>query len=76
LKMINLYHNTLFIKNITEFSDATFNFGRGAYNYKNQNFSPKVYVLEEFSTFNSSLEKNIFNFLNGCLVKLVKFIKK
>ena len=40
----------------------TFNFGRGAYNYKTQNFSPEVYVLEEFSTFNSSLEKIYFQF--------------
>ena len=62
LKMINLYHNTLFIKNITELSDAVFNFGRGAYNYKTLNFAPDVYTLEEFSTFNYSLEKKYFQF--------------
>jgi CelD/BcsL family acetyltransferase involved in cellulose biosynthesis len=76
LKMINLYHNTLFIKNITEFSDATFNFGRGAYNYKTQNFSPDVYVLEEFSTFNSSLEKKYFQFSKWLLSEVREIYKK
>jgi len=76
LKMINLYHNTLFIKNITKFSDATFNFGRGAYSYKTQNFSPEVYVLEEFSTFNSSLEKKYFQFSKWLLSKVRKMYKK
>ena len=38
-QMINLYHNTLFIKTITEKQTSLFNFGRGNYSYKNQNSS-------------------------------------
>lgn len=76
LKMINLYHNTLFIKKITKFSDASFNFGRGAYNYKTQNFSPEVYVLEEFSTFNSSLGKKYFQFSKWLFNEFLRIYKK
>ena len=53
IQMINLYHNTLFIKKITESSNATFNFGRGIYNYKIQNFAPETKVLLEIRTFNN-----------------------
>lgn len=60
LKMINLYHNTIFIKYITNLSSATFNFGRGIYNYKIQNFAPEPRDLVELNTFRNKLEKIIF----------------
>jgi len=60
LQMINLYHNVVVIKNCTFKSDAIFNFGRGAYNYKIQNFQPELFSLFEYNSFNSSFGKSIF----------------
>lgn len=58
--MINLYHNTLFLKNITEASDASFDFGRGDYNYKIQNYSPEFFDLFELNTFENYFERFLF----------------
>tara|TARA_B100001250_G_scaffold40975_1_gene32429 strand:- start:11546 stop:12550 length:1005 start_codon:yes stop_codon:yes gene_type:complete len=66
--MINLYHNTLFLKNITESSEASFNFGRGDYNYKIQNYSPEVFDLFELNTFENYFERLLF--------KIFRFNKK
>lgn len=63
-KMVNLYHNTLFIKNITEEYDAVFNFGRGAYNYKIQNFQPEVFNLYNFYVFGNIFEVLFFQIIN------------
>ena len=53
-QMINLYHNTLFIKTITEKQTAIFNFGRGNYLYKNQNFSPNFFPLFSINIFRNN----------------------
>lgn len=62
LKMINLYHNIVFIKSITQDSCATFNFGRGIYNYKTQNFAPELRDLIEMNTFRNKIEQSAFKF--------------
>ena len=59
-QMMNLFHNTLFIKRITSDESAIFNFGRGAYLYKLQNFAPEIHRLYECNTFKNSLEKMKF----------------
>jgi len=74
-QMINLYHNTLFIKHITEESNAIFNFGRGAYNYKIQNFRPEILELYELNTFTNNLEKRLFIVLRNMKNKLRKIYK-
>jgi hypothetical protein len=74
-QMINLYHNTLFIKHITEESNAIFNFGRGAYNYKIQNFRPEILELYELNTFTNNLEKRLFIVLRNMKDKLRKIYK-
>jgi hypothetical protein len=67
-QMVNLYHNTLFIEDITKNSDAIFNFGRGAYDYKIQNYQPEVFELFELNTFENMPEKVLF--------QIFQFIKK
>ena len=57
MQMMNLYHNTRFIKEITSKESVIFNFGRGAYKYKLQNFNPEVFNLYEFITFNNTFLK-------------------
>ena len=74
--MINLYHNTLFIKKITEGSDALFNFGRGDYNYKIQNYYPQVFDLFELNTFGSNFEKTLFRVLRFSKMVIIYFYKK
>ena len=54
--MINLYHNTLFIKEITKESDAIFNFGRGDYSYKTQNFAPDIFSLFQVNAFKNKFQ--------------------
>ncbi|MEC9209432.1 MAG: hypothetical protein VX762_03295 [Bacteroidota bacterium] len=75
-KMINLYHNTLFIKNITENSDATFNFGRGAYDYKVQNYQPEVFGLFELNIFENMLEKVLFQMSQRTKKSIKQFYRK
>jgi len=65
LQMINLYHNVVVIKNCTLKSDAIFNFGRGVYSYKIQNFQPKILPLFEYNTFKSPFGKFIFIMKKG-----------
>jgi hypothetical protein len=55
--MMNLFHNTIFIKRITSDESAIFNFGRGTYLYKLQNFAPEIHHLYECNTFKNSFEK-------------------
>ena len=57
MQMMNLYHNTRFIKEITSKESAIFNFGRGTYKYKLQNFNPEIFNLYEFITFNNAFLK-------------------
>jgi len=71
LKMINLYHNIKFIKSITKLSAATFNFGRGVYNYKLQNFAPELKILVDFSTFENKCTMYIF-LLKNSLRRIIK----
>ena len=58
--MANLYHNILFIKRISFENDAIFNFARGTYNYKIQNFKPEIYSLYELNIFNNFFEVFLF----------------
>ena len=74
-QMINLYHNTLFIKNITQNSDATFNFGRGAYDYKIQNYQPEVFELFELNTFENMLEKVLFQMSQRTKKRIKQFYR-
>ena len=60
LSMINIYHNTIFIQNITEKEVAVFHFGRGAYKYKLQNFKPDLIPLFRFIIFNNIFDKFLF----------------
>lgn len=69
--MVNLYHNIMFIKRITHKNDAVFNFGRGAYNYKIQNFKPEIYSLYELNIFDSYFEVVFFK-----LLKKIKVISR
>ena len=63
-QMINLYHNTLFIKTITEKQTAVFNFGRGNYSYKNQNFSPKIEQLFSINIFRNNYSLKFYQLTN------------
>ena len=74
-QMMNLFHNTLFIKHITLNESAIFNFGRGTYRYKLQNFSPDIFRLYELTTFSNSFLKMKFFIQDKCLT-LVKLIYK
>lgn len=69
-QMINLYHNILFIKKITELTQANFNFGRGDYKYKIQNFGPKIFPLytinvfkNKFHLFSFRIRNYLYNFV-------------
>jgi|TARA_B110000091_G_C13700805_1_gene426197 hypothetical protein len=77
MQMMNLYHNARFIKEITSKESAIFNFGRGIYKYKLQNFNPEVFNLYEFMIFNNVflkvkfiLKENIEFFLKSIYKKL------
>ena len=77
LSMINIYHNTLLIKTFTEDNNkrsneiVKFNFGRGDYQYKIQNFGPDIFPL-----YNISIYKNKFSFiLNKIYIYLYIFVK-
>tara|TARA_B100000902_G_scaffold392929_1_gene446217 strand:+ start:64734 stop:65768 length:1035 start_codon:yes stop_codon:yes gene_type:complete len=72
LPMINIHHNTIFIKHITSNKKASFNFGRGIYNYKTQNFRPEIKNMYEFYSFRNYYEFYIFKFKR----KLIKIISK
>ena len=72
-QMINLYHNTLFIKTITEQQTAVFNFGRGNYSYKIQNFSPKIEPLFSVNIFRSDFSLKIYQ-LKLFLITFVKSV--
>lgn len=60
--MANLYHNIFFINKISQENDAIFNFGRGAYNYKIQNFKPEISKLYELNIFDNTSEVLLFKF--------------
>ena len=72
-QMINLYHNTLFIKEITKESDAIFNFGRGDYSYKTQNFAPDIFPLFQVNTFKNKFQLIKFR-INYSLLTFVKWL--
>lgn len=74
--MANLYHNILVIKRISHENDAIFNFGRGAYNYKIQNFKPEIYSLYELNIFNNAFEVFLFKVLKKVKVFTRRFYKK
>lgn len=74
--MVNLYHNIFFIKRISHENDAIFNFGRGAYNYKIQNFKPEIYSLYELNIFDSTFEVFLFKFSKKVKVIASNFYKK
>ena len=75
-QMMNLVSNTAFIKEITKENSATFNFGRGDYNYKIQNFGPEVIPLFELNTYISEVEKYLSLFLKSVKLVLKKIYKK
>ena len=75
--MINIYHNAALIKMFTEVDDiqtdeiVRFNFGRGDYKYKIQNFGPEIFPL-----YNISIYKNKFSFIvNKIYIYLYIFVK-
>ena len=70
-QMINLYHNTLFIKEMTLLNESTFNFGRGDYSYKVQNFSPDIFPLYNVHIFKNKFQ--LFNFILN--YKFITFVK-
>ena len=72
-QMINLYHNTLFIKTITEKQTALFNFGRGNYSYKNQNFLPKIEQLFSINIFRNNYSLKFYQ-LKLFLITFVKSV--
>jgi len=72
-QMINLYHNTLFIKTITEKQTALFNFGRGNYSYKNQNFLPKIEQLFSINIFRNNYSFKFYQ-LKLFLITFVKSV--
>jgi len=74
--MANLYHNILIIKRISHENNAIFNFGRGAYNYKIQNFKPEIYSLYELNIFNNTFEVFLFKFSKKVKVLTSNFYKK
>lgn len=75
-QMMNLVSNTAFIKEITQKNSATFNFGRGDYSYKIQNFGPKVIPLYELNTYSTVVEKYVSLFLKSVNLFLKKLYKK
>lgn len=70
-QMINLYHNTLFIKEMTLLNESTFNFGRGDYSYKVQNFLPDIFPLYNVHIFKNKFQ--LFNFILN--YKFITFVK-
>ena len=75
-QMMNLVSNTAFIKEITKENSATFNFGRGDYSYKIQNFGPEVIPLFELNTYSTEVEKYLSLFLKSVKLVLKKLYKK
>lgn len=75
-QMMNLVSNTAFIKKNTEKNSATFNFGRGDYSYKIQNFGPKVIPLFELNTYSTEVEKHLSLYLKSAKRVLKKLYKK
>ena len=76
MQMMNLYHNTRFIKEITSKESAIFNFGRGTYKYKLQNFNPEIFNLYEFITFNNIFLKIRFILKENIVFALKSIYKK
>ena len=74
-QMINIYHNTLFMKKTSQKEDSIFNFGRGDYNYKILNFSPSIYPLYNIVLFRSKASLLFYN-INYTLFSLFKYIFK
>lgn len=64
-RMINLYNNILFIKKVTLNEDAVFNFGRGDYLYKVQNFDPHIYSLYNIRIFKNKFKLFLYMFFSG-----------
>lgn len=76
MQMMNLYHNTRFIKEITSKESAIFNFGRGTYKYKLQNFNPETFNLYEFIAFNNVFLKVKFILKENIVFALRSIYKK
>ena len=75
-QMMNLVSNIAFIKEITKENSAKFNFGRGDYSYKIQNFGPEVIPLFELNTYSTEGEKYLSLFLKSVKLVLKKLYKK
>ena len=88
-QMINIYHNTSIIKLLTNKESIdfkkndlssksdiiNFDFGRGTYDYKMQNFIPKIVQTQNIYYFRSNFRKmlfNIFNYFNQILRLILK----
>ena len=77
-QMINIYHNTSIIKLLTNKESIdfkkndlssksdiiNFDFGRGTYDYKMQNFIPKIVQTQNIYYFRSNFRKLLFNHFN------------
>ena len=68
--MINIYNNISFIKDITEVKSAKFDFCRGIYNYKKQNFYPNEIELYTSFFIKSKLISYLYNLYQNIKRKL------
>ena len=70
ISMINIYNNISFIKEISEVKSAKFDFCRGIYNYKKQNFSPNEIDLYTSFLIKSKLISYLYNLYQNIKRKL------
>ena len=70
ISMINIYNNISFIKEISEVKSAKFDFCRGIYNYKKQNFSPNEIDLYTSFLIKSKLISYSYNLYQNIKRKL------
>ena len=70
ISMINIYNNISFIKLISEIKSAKFDFCRGIYNYKKQNFVPNEIDLHTSFFIESKLISYLFSLYQNIKRKL------
>ena len=70
ISMINIYNNISFIKEISQIKSAKFDFCRGVYNYKKQNFSPNEIELHTSFFIESKLISYLYSLYHNIKRKL------
>ena len=75
-KMINIYNYILFMENISCDNNVKINFGRGAYDYKVENFKPDIKQLFAIYIYENQLQLSLFLFIDKIKDILKSIYKK